>query len=82
MRHYIEEFGSLEAVKFSISFGGIEQNGQAGSIKLIKELSPVRDRRLRSLDEKIGRPSNKLQLEPVHIKFFVIKDWFHANMIT
>jgi hypothetical protein len=49
-------------VTFSISFGGIEQNGQAGSIKLIKELAPVLDRRLRSLDEKIGRPGNKLQL--------------------
>jgi hypothetical protein len=69
---------------FSISFGGIEQNGQGrlGSIKLIKELAPVRDRRLRSLDEKIGRPGNKLQLEPVHIEFFVIKDWFDANTIT
>jgi hypothetical protein len=31
---------------FSISFGGIEQNGQAGSIKLIKEFALVWDRRL------------------------------------
>jgi hypothetical protein len=41
-----EEFDSREALTFSISFGGIEQNGQAGSIKLIKELAPVWDRRL------------------------------------
>ena len=65
-----------------MAFCGIEQNGQAGSIKLIKELAPVRDLRLRSFDEKIGPPGNKLQLEPVHSEFFVIKAWFHASAIT
>jgi len=45
-REHHRRIGSLEALTFSISFRGIEQNGQAGSIKLIKELAPVWDRRL------------------------------------
>ena len=73
----IEVSGSLKALAFSVSFGGIEQNGYAGSIQLIKQLAPVRDRRLRNLFEKIGSPGNKLQFESVNVEFFVIKCWLH-----
>jgi hypothetical protein len=31
----------LKALPFAVSFGGIEQNGYAGSIQLIKQLAPV-----------------------------------------
>jgi hypothetical protein len=40
---------------FSVSFGGMEQNGDAGSIQLVKQLAPGWDRRLQNLFEPIGR---------------------------
>jgi hypothetical protein len=75
----IKKLGALATLPFTVPFGRIEKHRKTRAVKLFDQLASMLARRLRSIVQKDGNPSNEPEFDAIDIELFMIKKGIHQN---